>query len=231
MTTIFEKLQNEQFQAQITPRTKESTEWLRKKIQTMSRMDAMKVINSPELQKPNTIELGSMVMFAYEATKGTVIRKTDTQFKKKRKSETERMDKNIIHPGFYDKFPVVIVTDIYEGNKDMYLEGINIHYLAPLDRARLLDRLLDKTDGANFDIQHLYTTIKMMSRGHHPGFKKYAFSNIQSRLAQITEDEWEIATFLPTSEFVNIKNKRGLSKLSEGAPNKNQVYRWSKRKL
>lgn len=254
MTNIFKKLQEEQFQAQITPRTEESTEWLRKKIQSMSRVGPERVMGS--LEDTRIIDLGSMVMFTYSADHGTVIRKKEPLYIKGdrgRYTSYEKLNKgskNILHPGFYDKFPVVIITDVY-GKHEKYLEGINFHYLAPLDRARLLDILLphdnenanqkltnavEDVEGNehNFDIQKLYQTIATMSNGgkiaNHPAFKRYKFSNIQSKIVKIKNDEWEIAAFLPTGQFKSSRG-RGPYSLGDSPPSKQQVYQWSKRKL
>ena len=74
---------------------------------------------------------------------------------------------------YYDKFPLVFPIEI----KNNGFMGLNLHYLPPPERAKLMDALW-------------------------PCIKHYLNSNVMSRFVQIDPSEWNMALFLPTERFV-----------------------------
>jgi hypothetical protein len=183
MSNIFNRLELQAFRAGITPRTKESREWFRKKASTLK-------VNRRELMKEEPLKqraqlknlsktglVGTMQMFFYDP-------KTKDKLP------------------YYDLFPLIVVVG---PAKDGFY-GLNLHYLPPLLRAKMLDALMDvasskKTDDAKFVITYkrLQSIAKM--RYYEPCFKHYLNSNVKSRFAEVPAPEWEIATFLPTAQF------------------------------
>jgi hypothetical protein len=83
--------------------------------------------------------------------------------------------------------------------------GLNLHYLPPTVRARLLDTVLGNDSTA---IPKKYIA---------PAMKRYLFKHVKSRFALVDKPEWEIATFLPTADW----NKASAT----------TVYRDSRKKL
>lgn len=104
---------------------------------------------------------------------------------------------------FYDSFPLVIVIGPAEGG----FLGLNLHYLPPVLRAKLLDGLLETannklyTDDTRFNIS--YSMLKRAARlkYYKPCVKKYLNKHVRSRFARVPAPEWEIATFLPTADW------------------------------
>ena len=66
MSNLFQKLELEAFRKGITPRTRESREWFRKKVQQLTRVNRSQLIRNPEVKETNTQRYGSMIMFTYD---------------------------------------------------------------------------------------------------------------------------------------------------------------------
>jgi len=105
---------------------------------------------------------------------------------------------------YYDTFPLVIVL---EKERDSIL-GLNLHYLPPELRARLMDGLYERT--VNLDANNLQTRIRVTYtylrsvaklKMYRPCIKRYLISNIRSRMLYVNPDKWDIALMLPTARF------------------------------
>lgn len=84
--------------------------------------------------------------------------------------------------------------------------GINLHYLPPILRAKMLDGLMDIAgsnidDNSKFNLS--YSLLKKSSKLKYfkPCYKHYLNAQVQSKFAEVKAPEWEIATFLPTAQF------------------------------
>jgi len=178
MADLFQKLELEAFRAGITPRTKESREWFRKKAQQLTRVNREKLLRSDSLKRDNDQIAGKMYMFFYDPkTKETL--------------------------PYYDKFPLVIVIG---PAKDGFY-GLNLHYLPPILRARFLNELYKVLSNNSFDnntkFKMNYALLKRASsmKYYKPCFKHYLSKHVKSQFAQVEAPEWEIATFLPTASW------------------------------
>ena len=178
MANIFQKLEYEAFRAGITPRTKQSMDWFRRKAQAMGRVNRSQLMKEDPIELKNRGIMGNMYMFFYDPkTKDTL--------------------------PYYDSFPLTIVVGPAEGG----FYGLNLHYLPPTLRARMLDGLMDITNNKKFDettkFQATYDTLQKVSKlkYYKPCFKHYLNSNVRSRFAYVPPPEWEIATFLPAADF------------------------------
>ena len=127
MASIFQNLEIEAFRAGINPRTKESRDWFRKRIGAL-RGGALRRVNRNQLMKDDELTLenraiiGNMYMFFYDP------KHKDTL-------------------PYYDGFPLVIPI----GPAEKGFLGLNLHYLPPALRAKLLDGLMDTTNNKIFD--------------------------------------------------------------------------------
>lgn len=178
MSNLFQKLEYEAFRAGITPRSKESMDWFRRKAHAMRRVNRSALMKEDPIELKNRGVMGNMYMFFYDP-KG---------------KETLP---------YYDSFPLVVVVGPAEGG----FYGLNLHYLPPLLRARMLDGMIDITNNKKYDestkFQVTYNTLQRMSKlkFFKPCFKHYLNSQVRSRFAYVPPPEWEIATFLPTADF------------------------------
>ena len=105
---------------------------------------------------------------------------------------------------FWDRFPLVFPIELYN---DGFL-GINLHYLPPLMRARLMNALYLTINNKNYDdttkLKINYSILRGASRFKYfePCIKKYLFSQVRSRYFYVTPNEWDMALMLPTERFV-----------------------------
>jgi hypothetical protein len=183
MTNLFQKLEIEAFRAGVSPRTKESRDWFRKKINNLRgtelrRINRNTLMKDPSLSLSEQQVIGSMYMFFY-----------DPKHKKTLP--------------YYDSFPLVIVLDRAEGG----FLGLNLHYLPPVLRAKFLDSLMETTTNNKFDettkFKITYERLKAASNLKYfkPCIKHYLTDHVRSRFAKVDSPEWEIATFLPTASW------------------------------
>ena len=128
MSNLFQQLEIEAFRAGITPRTKQSIEWFRKKAATLTGVSRLALMQEDEIDlktRPKTAPFGEMYMFFYDAKYKDVL-------------------------PYYDAFPLVIMMVPAAGG----FYGMNLHYLPPVLRAKALDALL----GEGGDVPQKYIT-------------------------------------------------------------------------
>lgn len=181
---LFQKVEFEAFRAGITPRTKESREWFRKKVQNMRGINRRDLMNSDPIEKRNRSAIGSMYCFFYDA------KHRDTL-------------------PYWDAFPLIVAVGPAE--KGFY--GLNLHYLPIPLRAKMLDSLMDITNNKAYDestkFNVSYAMLKRAAKLKYfkPCFKHYLTSQVEGKLAYIPPPEWEIATFLPIAQWQGNKNQ------------------------
>lgn len=178
MSNLFQTVELEAFRAGITPRTKESRDWFRKKVQNMRNLNRRALMNEDPVEKRSKHVSGSMFMFFYDA-------------------------KNRDTLPYWDSFPLVIA--IGPAAKGFY--GMNLHYLPIPLRAKFLDNLMDITnnkkynESTRFEVSYEFLNRAAKFKYFKPCFKHYLTSQIEGKLAYIAPPEWEIATFLPAAQW------------------------------
>lgn len=118
---------------------------------------------------------------------------------------------------YYDRNPLVIPLELYDNG----FLGLNLHYLPPQMRARLMDMLYDRVYKVSnsSDInekkryQVSYQLVKMLSSiGRHklfaPCTKRYLYSHLRSRIYILDPNDWEIAIYLPNEDFAKLNKQR-----------------------
>ena len=66
MSNLFQKLELEAFRKGITPRTQESRDWFRRRVQQLTRINREALMREDEITKVGRPLLGSMMMFFYD---------------------------------------------------------------------------------------------------------------------------------------------------------------------
>ena len=66
MSNLFQTIELEAFRKGITPRTKESREWFRRRLQDMRRVDRKELMRSDPVKLATKTLVGSMQMFIYD---------------------------------------------------------------------------------------------------------------------------------------------------------------------
>jgi len=111
---------------------------------------------------------------------------------------------------WYDTFPLVFPIEKY---KTGFL-GLNFHYLAPKDRAILMDQLKMFANNKNYDETTKLMLTYDMLRGFskikraRPTVHRYLTSKIKSKFVLVNADEWEVALFLPVERFRKANKKK-----------------------
>lgn len=108
---------------------------------------------------------------------------------------------------YYDEFPLVMPFDV----KADRIWGINFHYLPPIQRAVLMDNILNAFEDDNDDQRVLNRTkfsyesleaIDSRYKYYRAAIKSYKFTQMRSRMLMLDEEEWKTALFLPVHRFV-----------------------------
>lgn len=164
----------------ITDRSKKSISWLRQKYNEISKnsVRTTNFINESE-RKRNIGKVGRMYMFVYDP-KGK-----DTL-------------------PFYDRFPLIYMVEPAEGG----FYGINLHYLPPILRAKLMDALYETqvngvvgNETTRLKISYQILKAAARFRWFKPCFKHYLFQHMRSKFIYVPPEEWDMTVFLPTEQF------------------------------
>lgn len=104
---------------------------------------------------------------------------------------------------YYDRFPLIFkIKDVENG-----FLGLNMHYLPPILRAKLMDALYDLASDTRYDentrIRLSYERLQAASKFKYfkPCIKMYLRNHVRSRFVLIDATEWDMALFLPTERF------------------------------
>jgi len=182
--SLFDKYRDAAAKAGVEPRTQESYKWFIEKMKTLRTINRTTVLRDPNLIKKNKPLAGRMYMYFYDPkTKDTL--------------------------PYYDRFPLILMVGPAPGG----FYGLNLHYLAPVLRAKMLDGLISITNNKRFDETtkvklnyNLLTSVKKL-RWYEPCFKRYLLTNVKKQMVMVEASEWETAVFLPTEDFAKA-NKR-----------------------
>ena len=101
---------------------------------------------------------------------------------------------------YYDIFPLVLPLEPIKGG----FMGMNFHYLPPLLRFRLLERMQARASDRRFDSKTKFEvnyddvkSIKIVK----PTIKKYLYAYCQTGFLRINADDAAVAIYLPVQRF------------------------------
>ena len=101
---------------------------------------------------------------------------------------------------YYDIFPLVLPLEPIKGG----FMGMNFHYLPPLLRFRLLERMQARASDRRFDsktrFEVAYDDVKNI-KIVKPTIKKYLYAYCQTGFLRINADDAAIAIYLPVQRF------------------------------
>jgi hypothetical protein len=175
-------------EGQIPARTAGARDWYRQQAATVGKGEAKgeKLIREAGKERyENRFRLGHMYMFAY-----------DPKHKKTLP--------------YYDRFPLIFPINRAQGG----FLGINMHYLPPTLRAKLMDQLYTVASNKKYDettkLRISYDVLNGASKFKlfAPTVKHYLTKQVRTRLVYINPSEWDIALFLPTQKFVGAKQSK-----------------------
>lgn len=178
MSNLFQTVELEAFRAGINPRTKQSRDWFRRRVQNMRNINRRALTREDPIQQKSKSASGSMYMFFYDAKHRETL-------------------------PYWDAFPLIIAVG--PAPKGFY--GLNLHYLPIPLRAKFLDSLMDITnnkrydESTKFDLSYAYLNRAAKFKYFKPCFKHYLTRQVEGRLSYVPPPEWEIATFLPVAQW------------------------------
>lgn len=163
-----------------TIRQKDTRTWFREAAKSLTKVDRDKLVRDRKntVTKISSDDIGKMFMFFYDP---------------KWKDELP----------YYDAFPLIFVIESYT---DGFL-GINLHYLPPILRAKLMDALYsissDSKYNENTKLNISYRTLKSAARFKYfkPCVKRYLFAHVRSRYLTVEPTYWDAALMLPSESF------------------------------
>lgn len=195
MNSVFDKLITKGVrEGQIPARTAQAREWYRDATRRLKkRVDERKLFEQMQDRQEGSINIGSMYLYHYDP------KYKDTL-------------------PYYDRLPLIFP---FEKTKNGFL-GINLHYLPPRLRAKLMDGLYELTNNSRYDentrLRLSYSVLKGVSklRYYKPCVKRYLNSHVRSNFLYIHPTEWDIAIFLPLARFQKRPNQYVYAKSAMG---------------
>tara|TARA_R100000951_G_scaffold18426_1_gene14770 strand:+ start:422 stop:1081 length:660 start_codon:yes stop_codon:yes gene_type:complete len=114
---------------------------------------------------------------------------------------------------YYDMFPVVLVTNVY----DKYFQGINFHYLPPQFRAELMNELYKYIIAPNVQskdiggsirarlntdrVNYKFMEKRYQLRSFKPAFKRYNNKHVVGRFLYVPPIGWDAVMMMPLQRF------------------------------
>lgn len=181
---ILDRLQRELQRQNLATSSNKARQWIKNKVKDLKGLTPNTLMRDRKRQQ-TSFDLGGMYFFTYNP----------------------KLQNDL---PFYDLFPLVIPIEPYS---DGFL-GLNLHYLAPVPRAKLLDTLSAFTQNNKYDestrIAVSYQMLKGLSKAEafRPCIKRYLSQHIQSRFLRIDANEWDIAIFLPVESFIGASKQK-----------------------
>jgi len=162
----------------LKPGSLEARDWFREKAQEVRTVRVENIIQKNPTFNRTQIRPGFMYLFQYDP---------------KLKEDLP----------YYDRFPLIFP---FEATEDGFL-GMNLHYISPLYRARLMDNLYGLINNDKYDdttkLRASYALLNSAARYKYfkPCVKRYLNSHVRSKFLLIPANEWDIALFLPLERF------------------------------
>ena len=162
----------------VPKKAKESTNWWRTEAQKVDKLNKAEFIRTGESASPGSMEIGHMYLFNYDP-------------------------KHKLKLPVYDTFPLIFP---FSKTEDRFW-GINLHYLPPKDRARLMDALMTITNNDKYDkttkLELSYSVLKQVAKGkkYEETIHCYINKHVKSRMKRINPLAWEYTIMLPLAKF------------------------------
>lgn len=104
---------------------------------------------------------------------------------------------------YYDSFPLIIPIERYPDG----ILALNLHYLPPMLRAKLLDALMETASNKNLDektkmkINYNMLASVAKSKYYKPCIKRYLGKHFTTEFVKIHPSAWESAIYMPVESF------------------------------
>jgi len=111
---------------------------------------------------------------------------------------------------YYDTFPMVLPF----AASDTHFTGLNLHYLSPIMRAVLLEKLMsyvtddDLSYGTKINVSWSLLKSASQMAEIQPCVKQYLFGQVKSNFITIPPNEWQYVVWLPIEKFKKASNEK-----------------------
>jgi hypothetical protein len=111
---------------------------------------------------------------------------------------------------FYDMHPLVVPLEYYN---DGFL-GLNLHYLPPLARSALLDRLIIISNNAKYDdntkLRVSYSILSNVAKNTNfkVCVKRYLYGHVRSSFYEVTPNDWKKVVVMPLQRWKVNSNQK-----------------------
>jgi hypothetical protein len=111
---------------------------------------------------------------------------------------------------FWDRYPLIIFLDI---QKNGNMLGLNLHYLPPVTRAKILALLMKTVTATKLRHDVRMKVTYQMCRdiaAYQPlqfCLKSYIPNRITTKVVRVQPNEWQHAIFFPSDRFQNKSNR------------------------
>lgn len=193
--SLLKNLQLEVARKGIAARTDESRAWFMEKARDLRSLNRRTLLRDSALIEKMRPRPGRMYMYFYDP---------------KHKEDLP----------YYDKFPLTLMV----GPAQDGFYGLNLHYIHPMTRAVLMDKLMNVATNRSYNentrlrINYEILSAAKQYREFKPCFKHYLTKHLKSKIVFVPASEWDVALFLPTEQFKGA-NKRKVWKESK------EIYR------
>jgi hypothetical protein len=181
MANAFDKILEDSVRRGIVPsKTVDARNWFRSEAQKIGARNSSpgRLINQLNTQSVEGVAPGSMYLFGYDPKHKTKL-------------------------PYYDRYPLVFPFAGASGG----FYGINMHYLPPVLRAKLMDALYSIVSNKKFDsttvLKLSYQVLNRSSKFKYfkPCVKHYLNRHVRTNFILIDPRQWDIALFLPLQRF------------------------------
>jgi hypothetical protein len=177
-----------------TIRQKDTRTWFREQAKKVTYVNKNKMMADKEntTANINVSDIGKMMMFFYDPKHKATL-------------------------PYYDTFPLIFPISF---TNDGFI-GINLHYLPPILRAKLMDALYNTINNRKYDattkLNISYDILNSASKYKYfkPCVKQYLWEHVRSKFLNIEVRMWDAALMLPTERFKK-KSKEYVFNESQG---------------
>jgi hypothetical protein len=165
----------------IKPANRDSRQWFREKAQAVTAVNPRAVLGKLKQRSVTRMkaqDIGRMFMYFYDPKHKETL-------------------------PYYDQFPVIFVIETYP---DGFL-GINLHYLPPIYRAKLMDALYQTINNTKYDettklrINYRILGASARMRWFKPCVKRYLYNHVKTNMVEVPVTEWDYCAMLPLERF------------------------------
>lgn len=180
-TSILIRLRNQAKDRKLRPRSQEAIDWYIKQVKRLGKTNPREAFKDRAMLTRQQMVPGRIMLYEYKAI-------------------TEDLD-------YFDRWPLIVVVDVWQKNGHSYFSGLNFHYLPIEMRYPLFLGLLEKMSNKRYDettkLNITYDFLKKASslKAFKPCYKHYRLDAVKTKMRQVELKYAEVALAMPLARF------------------------------